>query len=120
MSRPEVLFIVILSTGVSRTIFCRKLLLVVSAVFTMGAKLEPQPIEGFENVAGEWKGSGRIPSYSTAFSVILIIHEDGSYKSPGTDLMGSRVSAMARSTFSLISQGFPLLLRFTRMGESAS
>ncbi len=57
--------------------------IVVSAVFTMGAKLEPQPIEGFESMAGKWKGSGQIPSYSTAFSVILIIHEDGSYKVPG-------------------------------------
>ncbi len=46
--------------------------IVVSAVFTMGGKLESQPIEAFESVAGEWIGSGRIPSYNIAFSVILI------------------------------------------------
>lgn len=44
---------------------------------------EPQPIEDFESVAGEWRGSGRVPSPGIAFALTVIIQEDGSYQMPG-------------------------------------
>ena len=74
------------SAGLNRTVLGRKLLLIAiaaSALFTMGAKLEPQPIENFESVAAEWRGSGRVPSPGIAFALTVIIQEDGSYQMPG-------------------------------------
>ncbi len=95
--------------------------IVVSAVFTMGGKLRVAANRSFRE---RGRGMDRLRPDSIIqhriFGDLNTSTKTGHTRCPGTDLTGSCVSAMARSTFSLVSQSLPLLLRFTRMGESAS
>lgn len=109
-----------LSAGLNRTALCRKLLLIaiaVSAVFTMGAKLEPQPIEDFESVAGEWRGSGWVPSPGIAFALSVIIHEDGSYQMPGHGFDGVMRISDGKIHFRSGFSGLPVVVTLYEDGK---
>ncbi len=54
-------------------------LLLMGALFTMGAKWAEQPIQDFQNVAGDWRGSGQT-ARGKIFFLKLTIKEDGSLR----------------------------------------
>ncbi len=55
-------------------------LLLMGALFTMGAKWAEQPIRDFQSVAGEWRGSGQSAGSSIGFLLTFIIKEDRTYR----------------------------------------
>jgi hypothetical protein len=93
------------------------IVVIVGAMLTMGAKLTPQLIEDFASIAGKWKGSGRIPSYSTAFSLILIIHEDGSYEMPGHGYDGVMRISDGKIHFRSGFSGLPVVVTLYQDGR---
>lgn len=58
------------------------------ALFTMGAKWVERPIQNFDGVAGEWRGSGSTAS-GAEFGLKFIIKADGSYRVMANWMSGS-------------------------------
>ncbi len=52
--------------------------LLLSALLLMGAKWVEKPIQDFQSIAGEWRGSGYSASGGT-FSLIFVFKPDGAY-----------------------------------------
>lgn len=65
------------------------ILILVGALFSMGAKLPEKPIRDFKSVAGTWKGSGIGGISGMQWPLVLHISEDGSYEIPGHDIKGT-------------------------------
>ena len=63
-------------------------LLLIGALFAMGAKWVERPIDDVQHVVGKWRGSGESAG-GTRFAVTFIIKEDGSFHA---DAVSSRVT----------------------------
>ncbi len=68
-------------------------------------------------MAGEWRGSGRVPSPGIAFALTVIIQEDGSYQMPGHGFDGVMRISDGKIHFQSGFSGLPVVVTLYQDGR---